>query len=303
MTVLVVGSVALDSVETPFGKVENVLGGSAIYSSLAASLYTQVNLVGVVGGDFSKEHICMLQDRGVDTRGLQVVEEGRTFRWSGRYDYDLNVTETIETQLNVFADFHPDLPRGFERSDLVFLANIDPDLQYEVLSQVKGARLTMMDTMNYWIQGKRESLLRTIKAIDVLTINEAEARMLAGTGSLLTAAKEILRLGPKALIIKKGEYGAAIFADSFYFVAPAYPLEEVRDPTGAGDTFAGGFMGYLDRAGNTTNAAFNKAIVHGTILASFTVEDFSIERLRQVTMAQVESRYQEFKRFTHFEID
>lgn len=299
-SILVVGSVALDTVETPFGKVTDALGGSAVYFSTAASLYAKVSFVGVVGKDFPPEHIQYLSNRKIDVRGLQ-IQDGKTFRWSGKYDYDLNQTHTLDTQLNVFADFHPELPAGYEKSDFVFLANIDPDLQYEVLQQVKGVKLTMLDTMDYWINGKRDSLVRTMRAVDIITMNESEARMFAGTNSLLTAARRILELGPKVLIIKKGEYGAVMFHDSNHFMAPAYPLEEVWDPTGAGDTFAGGFLGYLAKSDDLSNRTFRKAIIHGSVLASYTVEGFSVDRLKKVTSEDVLKRYNEFKHFTHFE--
>ncbi|MDO8672117.1 MAG: PfkB family carbohydrate kinase [Dehalococcoidia bacterium] len=300
MSVLVVGSVALDNVETPFGKVEDSLGGSATYFATAASAYAPVRLVAVVGHDFPRAHVEYLQSRGVDTAGLEIAD-GKTFRWAGRYDYDLNVTHTLDTQLNVFADFHPKLPDSFKDSEIVFLANIDPDLQFEVLRQVPRPQLTMMDTMNFWIQGKRDSLIRTIRAVDVVTMNESEVRMFAGTSSLLVGARRILELGPKALIVKKGESGAVLFSHASYFVAPAYPLEEVKDPTGAGDTFAGGFLGYLAKCGDMSPANIRRAVVHGSVVASFTVEDFSIGRLRTLREEEIAARYQEFKHFTHFE--
>lgn len=300
MSVLVVGSVALDTVETPFGKVQDVLGGSATYFATAASAFAEVRLVAVVGQDFPRSHIEYLQSRQVDTSGLQIAE-GKTFRWSGLYDYDLNVTHTLDTQLNVFADFHPELPESFRDSEFVFLANIDPDLQLEVLGQVPQPRLTMMDTMNFWIQSKRDSLMRTMAAVDIVTMNESEVRMFAETSSLLAGAKRVLELGPQALIVKKGEYGAVMFGKSAYFVAPAYPLDDVRDPTGAGDTFAGGFMGYLAKTRDISQANIRRAIVHGSVVASYTVEDFSIGRLRTLTERDIAARYQEFKHFTHFE--
>ncbi len=300
MSVLVVGSVALDTVETPFGSVTEVLGGSAVYFVAAASLYTKVNLVGVVGTDFPAEHIRFLAERGVDTRGLAVVE-GQTFRWVGRYDYEQNITQTLDTRLNVFADFHPTLPPGYEGSELVFLANIDPDLQYEVLSQVSGARLRVVDTMNFWIQGKGESLRRTISAVDIVIMDESEVRLLARSQNVIAAAKSILEMGPRAVIIKKGEYGAIMVSDTDYFVAPAYPVAQVKDPTGAGDSFAGGLLGYLDQAKEITPQTIRQAIVHGTIVASFTIADFSIDGLRSLRRADIAHRYQEFKRFTHFD--
>ena len=300
MSVLVVGSVALDSVETPFGSVTAVLGGSAIYFAAAASLYTKVNLVGVVGTDFPAEHIGFLAERGVDTRGLAVVE-GQTFRWVGRYDYEQNITQTLDTRLNVFADFHPTLPPGYEGSELVFLANIDPDLQYEVLSQVSGARLRVVDTMNFWIRGKGESLRRTISAVDIVIMDESEVRLLAQSQNVIAAAKSILEMGPKAVIIKRGEYGSIMVSDTDYFVAPAYPVAQVKDPTGAGDSFAGGLLGYLDQAKEISPRALRKAIIHGTIVASFTIADFSIDGLRSLRRTDIAHRDQEFKRFTHFD--
>jgi len=297
---LVVGSVAFDSVETPFGKVSNILGGSATYFAAAASLYTKVNLVAVVGTDFPKEQIQFLIDRGVDTRGLQVVD-GETFRWAARYNYKTNTTETLDTRLNVFADFHPTLPEGYERSDFVFLANIDPDLQYEVLRQVQQARLTMLDTMDFWIDKKRGALTTAMSAVDVVTLNEREARALAKSEGTLSAAKWILNLGPKAVIVKQGEYGAVMVSDTTYFTAPAYPLEQVKDPTGAGDTFAGGFLGYLDKAGEVTPQTMKRAIIHGCATASFTVQEFGVDRLRSLTPEDITKKYREFYQFTHFE--
>ncbi|MFQ5924805.1 MAG: PfkB family carbohydrate kinase [Dehalococcoidia bacterium] len=300
MSVLVVGSVALDTVETPFGSVTEVLGGSAIYFAAAASLYTKVNLVGVVGTDFPAEHIRFLAGRGVDTRGLE-MSQGQTFRWVGRYNYEQNITQTLDTRLNVFADFHPTLPPGYEGSELVFLANIDPDLQYEVLSQVGGARLRVVDTMNFWIRGKGESLSRTISGVDIVIMDESEVRLLVQTQNVIAAAKSLLEMGPRAVIIKRGEYGAIMVSDADYFVAPAYPVARVTDPTGAGDSFAGGLLGYLDQAEEITPHALRKAIIHGTIVASFTIADFSIDGLRSLGRADIAHRYQEFKRFTHFD--
>lgn len=299
MAILVVGSVALDTVETPFGRVEEVLGGSATYFSAAASLFTKVRLVAVVGQDFPVDSLDFLRERGVDTTGLQVAD-GRTFRWSGRYDYDLNVTHTLDTQLNVFADFHPVLPDGYGNSDVLFLANIDPALQYEVRKQA-SCGLTMMDTMNFWIQGHRDALTRTIQAVDIVTMNESELRMFAGTSSLTTAARKVIELGPKAVIIKQGEYGAAMVSKEGLFVAPAYPLEEVWDPTGAGDSFAGGFLGYLDSVGEVSVRTLRQAIIFGSAVASFTVGGFSLDRLRTLTREELAVRYNEFKNLTHFE--
>ena len=300
MSVLVVGSVALDSVETPFGRVTEVLGGSAVYFSVAASRFTNVRLVAVVGKDFPDEHIQLLRERGVDLTGLQIAD-GRTFRWVGSYDYDLNVTHTHDTQLNVFGDFHPVLPDSYRDSRLLFLANIHPDLQYEVLRQIPRAELTMMDTMNFWIEGARESLLRVMREVDIVTMNEAEARMLTGKSNLVVAAGEILKLGPKILLVKKGEYGAVMFSEHGYFVAPAYPLEEVIDPTGAGDSFAGGFLGYLARAGTIDGPTLRRAVIYGSVVASFAVAHFSVGRLKTMTEADIRQRYEEFRQFTLFE--
>lgn len=307
MSILVVGSVALDSIQTPFGRVREALGGAATYFSAVASLYDRVHLVGVVGTDFPQEHIDFLVQRGVDIRGLQVVP-GKTFRWSGRYDYDLNRCETLSTELNVFANFRPVLPEEYRSAEYVFLANIDPELQMSVVEQVRSPRLIALDTMNYWIDYKRDALTEVLKRVDVVLMNEAEARQYGQTFSLIRAAHKILDLGPKALIVKKGEYGAVLMANggdltrSFFF-APAFPLEKIADPTGAGDTFAGGFVGYLARTKQgAENMAIRQAIVHGTIVASFTVEGFSLERLRSLSLEDIRGRYEAFKRFTSFEL-
>ena len=299
MSILVVGSVALDSVETPYGKVSNIVGGSATYFAAAASLYTQVNLVAVVGTDFPMEQLQFLIDRGVDTRGLQVVD-GETFYWAACYDYENNTRETLDVRLNVFADFYPVLPEGYEQSDFVFLANIGPDLQYEVLRQVPQAGLTMLDTMDLWIHNQREALMATIGAVDVVTMNEEEARALAKNQNIISAARWILDLGPKTVIIKRGEYGVIMVSQTGYFAAPACPLEQVKDPTGAGDTFAGGFLGYLDRAGEVTPQTMKRAVVHGCAAASFTVEEFGVDRLRSVTPEDIARRYQELYQCTQF---
>ena len=300
MSVLVVGSVALDSVETPFGSATEVLGGSAVYFATAASLYTKVNLVGVVGTDFPAEHIRFLTERGVDTRGLEVVE-GQTFRWVGRYDYEQHITQTLDTRLNVFANFHPTLHPGYEDSELVFLANIDPDLQCEVLSQVRGARLRVVDTMNFWIRGKGESLCRAISSVDIVIMDESEVRLITQSQNVIAAAKSILKLGPRAVIVKRGEYGSIMVGDDDYFIAPAYPVDQVKDPTGAGDSFAGGFLGYLDQLKELTPQALRQAIIHGTAVASFTISEFSIDGLRSLSKADIAHRYQELKKFTHFD--
>jgi sugar/nucleoside kinase (ribokinase family) len=305
MSILVVGSVALDSVQTPFGRVKDALGGSATYFSTAASLYAPVRLVGVVGTDFPSEHIDFLRSRNVDLTGLETAE-GQTFRWIGRYDYDLNVAHTLDTQLNVFADFRPHLPEDCRHTPFVFLANIDPELQLDVLNQMERPKLVALDTMNYWINYKKDALTAVLKRVDVVLVNEGEVRQFSGTSSLLKAARRILAMGPRAVVVKKGEYGAALYTDgdspaASYFFAPAYPLAQIKDPTGAGDTFAGGFLGYLAQTGKVTNATFRRAIIHGSVIASFTVEDFSMDRLRTLSWDEVASRYEEFKYFTFFE--
>lgn len=294
------GSVALDTVETPFGQVKEALGGSAVYFSAAASVYHPVSLVGVVGDDFPVVHLELLRRRGIDLGGLEVAR-GRTFRWAGRYDHDLNVARTLDTQLNVFADFRPQLPAEYQSAEFAFLANIDPELQLDVLRQMQAPKLSVLDSMNYWIENKRQALTKVISRVDAVLLNEGEAREYAGTYSLLGAARAILALGPKAVVVKKGEYGAALFTAEECFFVPAYPCEMVKDPTGAGDSFAGGFVGYLAKAGEVTPGNIKRALVHGTVMASFTVEDFSINRLCSVTWPEVEERYQAIKRFTHFD--
>ncbi len=300
MSILVVGSVAFDSVETPFGKADDVLGGSATYFSTSASYFTDVKLVAVVGEDFPDEHITGLKEKGIDLAGLKKVP-GKTFRWKGRYDYDLNQAHTLETHLNVFSAFNPEVPESYKDSPFVFLANIDPELQMKVLEQVKRPKLIACDTMNFWIEGKPDSLRKLLKNVDLFVINEGEAREFSGQASLVKAAKEILACGPKTLIIKRGEYGALMFNGGSMFSAPAYPLEEIFDPTGAGDTFAGGLMGYLANTGDLSEDNIRKAIIFGSVMASFNVEAFSLNRLKTLTLPEIRARYSEFKRLTHFE--
>ena len=305
MALLVVGSVAYDSVETPFGKVDEALGGSATYFSLSASFFAPLRLVACVGQDFKGEHRALLESRNVDLEGLKVLE-GRTFRWSGRYGNDLNDAKTLDTQLNVFSDFNPEIPPSYRESEFVFLGNIDPDLQRRVVSQVKAPKVVACDTMNYWIDGKFHSLLETLKVVDLLVINDAETRQLAQESNLVKAARKILTWGPKALVVKRGEYGVLKFGIGSkgkldVFGAPSYPLEDVLDPTGAGDTFAGGLMGYLAGTGRLDDQAIRQAIIFGSVMASFNVEKFSVERLKELTFTEVQLRYQEFKRLMHFE--
>lgn len=300
MSILVVGSVAIDSVETPFGVGENVLGGSATYFSTSASFFTDVNLVGVVGDDFPQEHIAFLKSRNIDLRGL-VQESGKTFHWKGRYDFNLNEAQTLDTQLNVFQTFRPQIPAEYADTEYLILANIDPDLQLEVLAQVKKPRVIACDTMNFWISSKPEVLKKVISKVDFFIINEGEARQLTGEVNLIKAARAILGMGAKNLIIKRGEYGVLLFSNESIFAAPAYPLETVFDPTGAGDTFAGGFMGYLANTGNLSEEGVRQAIIYGSVMASFNVEDFSLDRLRTLKYSEIEERYKNFKRMTHFE--
>ncbi|MBI4824743.1 MAG: sugar kinase [Nitrospirae bacterium] len=300
MGLLVVGSVAFDSVSTPFGVVEDVLGGSATYFSTSASYFTDVNLVAVVGEDFPREHINFLKLRKIDIRGLERAN-GKTFRWQGKYGYDLNEAHTLKTELNVFQNFKPKIPEEYKESNVVFLANIDPDLQRDVLRQVKDPEIVAADTMNFWINGKKDSLIETLKAVDILLINDSEARELAEEPNLVKAARKISSFGPKTLVIKRGEYGVLMFNGHSVFSAPAYPLENVFDPTGAGDTFAGGFMGYLSNIMDWSEPSMRKAIVMGSVMASFNVEDFSLNRIRNLQYPEIESRYREFKGLSHFE--
>lgn len=300
MSILVVGSVAFDSVETPFGRVEEVLGGSATYFSTSASFFTDVNLVAVVGDDFSSEHVDFLRSRSIDLTGLTRVP-GQTFHWKGRYGYDLNEAQTLETHLNVFADFKPVVPASYADADYLILANIDPELQLEVLNQVKSPRLVACDTMNYWISSKPDALWKVLERVDFIIINEGEARQLSGEANLVKAARKILARGAKNLIVKRGEYGVLMFTGTTVFAAPAYPLEEVFDPTGAGDTFAGGFMGYLANTGNLSEEGIRQAIIFGSVMASFTVEDFSLNRLKTLTYGEIEARYRSMKAMTHFQ--
>ena len=300
MDILVVGSVAFDSVETPFGRGDDVLGGSATYFSTSASFFTGVQLVAVVGEDFPDEPRQFLMSRGVDLAGLQ-TRPGKTFRWKGRYSYDLNEAHTLETHLNVFETFHPQLPESYRHAELVFLANIDPELQLEVLQQVEKPKLIACDTMNFWIEGKRDALVHTLGHVDILVINESEVRQLAEEANLVKAARQVLAMGPKTLVVKRGEYGVLVFNQHSIFSAPAYPLEEVFDPTGAGDTFAGGFMGYLAATNNLSDETIRKATVFGSVMASYTVEDFSLNRLRKLDWTEVEGRFRHFQALTVFE--
>ena len=301
MSLLVVGSVAFDAVETPFGKRERMLGGSATHFSLSASFFSDVRVVAVVGGDFGEEEMEVFRGRGINTDDIERVPEGRTFFWRGRYDFDLNTAHTLDTQLNVFADFMPKLSPESRRARLVFLGNIQPELQLGVREQVRGAELVAVDTMDYWIKSVPDEVRAIVSAVDVAIINDAEARRLAGEANLIRAAREILSWGPRALVVKRGEYGAAMFTPDTYFAIPAYPLESVFDPTGAGDTFAGGFMGYLAGHQHVDEGTLRRAIIYGSVMASFNVEEFGTERIRRLTHEEINQRFRDFKRMTHFE--
>ena len=300
MALLVVGTVAFDSIRTPHGRAENILGGSATYFSLAASWFVPVQIVAVVGEDFGEEQVRLFQDRGVDTAGLEQVP-GKTFHWSGEYVGDMNEARTLETHLNVFEKFSPTIPASYLDSEFVFLGNIDPVLQLHVRRQLPKARLAALDSMNYWIKGKPEELKKALAEVDVLLINETEARMLSGISNLKKAAEVIQKMGPRTLVIKRGEHGVMLFSDGGIFSAPAFPLDEVHDPTGAGDSFAGGFMGHLARAGDLSHGQLRRAVIYGSVMASYAVEEFGLARLLRLTPKEIEARYREFKNLTHFD--
>lgn len=299
MSVLVVGSVAMDSVETPFGKHDNLLGGSATYFSIASSYFTDVKLVGVVGKDFPRKYIKLLQRYGVDTKGLQ-IKPGKTFHWKGRYEYDMNVAKTIATHLNVFQEFKPEVPREWRNTRNIFLANIDPDLQQSVLSQVRSPRFIACDSMNFWIENKKKSLTKLLKKIDLFLANDSEAREFANETNLLKAARYILSLGPRMAIVKKGEHGCLLVTKNSFFSVPGFPLENIYDPTGAGDTFAGGLMGYLSNVKKIDAASIKKAIIFGSVMASYNVEAFSLKRLLSLNRKLIDKRYRQFKDLVKF---
>jgi sugar/nucleoside kinase (ribokinase family) len=301
MSILVVGSVAFDALQTPFGKVDRCIGGSATYFSVAASFFTEVDIVAVVGDDFTDEHASVFKGRNINLDGLQRIPGEKTFFWSGEYGYDLNVAKTRDTQLNVFAGFKPDLSERQRNTDVLFLANIQPELQLDVLRQTKRPRLVALDTMNLWIATAREALERVFREVDLIVINEAEVRQFTNEPNLVKGARQILALGPQTLVIKRGEYGVLMVTKDAIFAAPAYPLETVFDPTGAGDTFAGGFLGYLASRKEIHDRELRRAIIFGSVLASFTVEKFSLDRLREISLTEVHERYQDFRALTHFE--
>ncbi len=300
MSILCVGSVALDSVETPFGKAERVLGGSAVFFSAAATVFSPVRVVGVVGDDYPLQELDFLGARGADLAGIE-KRPGESFFWAGRYHYDLNSRDTLETRLGVFADFEPRIPVAFRDSRWVFLGNIDPTLQHRVLDQVDAPDVVVCDTMNYWIEGNRKELLSLLERVDILMVNDAEARQLADEPNLLRASRWIRERGPSIVVVKKGEHGAILFADGWVFFAPGYPLEVVFDPTGAGDAFAGGFVGYLARSGSMAEADLRRGMVYGSAMGSYAVEAFSVDRFKTLDTRDVAERVREFRAMTAFE--
>lgn len=299
MSILVVGSVAFDTIATPLGSCKEVLGGSATYASLSASFFSPVKLVAVVGEDFPSRYIELFKQRNIDTAGLK-VEKGQTFRWKGEYTWDFNSAKTLATHLNVFSHFNPVLPEKYTLSDYVFLANIDPQIQEQVLKQVRSPKMVICDTMNHWIASKKDHLVRFLKHVDIFLLNDAEARQLSGENNLVRAARAIMKFGVKRVIIKKGEHGALLFGKNSVFCVPAFLLESVFDPTGAGDTFAGGFIGFLARCGKITDANLRKAVVYGTIMATFAVEKFSVQRLLEINKNDIRKRLKKFVTLTCF---
>ncbi|NTV06944.1 MAG: sugar kinase [Chlorobiaceae bacterium] len=302
MSILIVGSLAFDDIETPFGRSDNTLGGSSTYIALSASYFTEkIQMVGVVGSDFGDEHFGLLHSRNIDTKGVQMVETGKTFRWAGRYHYDMNTRDTLDTQLNVFADFDPAVPHQYRDAEFVCLGNIDPELQLKVLDQISKPKLVILDTMNFWIEGKPEELKKTLEQVDIFILNDSEARLLSGDPNLVKSARIIRQMGPKTLIIKKGEHGALLFTDNGIFVAPAFPLESIYDPTGAGDTFAGGFIGHLSRCETITDTELRRAVLYGSAMASFCVEKFGTEKIAALDLLEIEDRFQSFRELSRID--
>ncbi len=302
MSILIVGSLAFDDIETPFGSSLNTLGGSSTYIALSASYFTdKIEMVGVVGSDFEESHFELLHSRSIDTRGVQKIEDGKTFRWAGRYHYDMNTRDTLDTQLNVFADFDPVVPAEYRNAEFVCLGNIDPKLQLKVLGQISKPKLVILDTMNFWIESKLEELKKTLQHVDIFILNDSEARLLSGDPNLVKSARIIREMGPKTLIIKKGEHGALLFTDNGIFAAPAFPLESIYDPTGAGDTFAGGFIGHLSRCETITDVEMRRAVLYGSAMASFCVEKFGTEKIAALTLLEIEDRYQSFRELSRID--
>jgi sugar/nucleoside kinase (ribokinase family) len=302
MSLVVVGSIAFDAVKTPFGERERMLGGSATHFSLAASFFTDVRVVGPVGDDFGEAEYAVLRERGVNTDDIEHVPGGKTFFWAGEYEWNLNVRRTLDTQLNVFGDFEPKLSDASKQADTLFLANIQPDLQREVRRQCTGAKLAALDSMNFWIETTRDSLLRTISTVDMVLMNDDEVRMLTEQPTLLRGARQLMELGPRIVVVKQGEYGASLFTEDSFFSLPAYPLETVIDPTGAGDSFAGGLLGYIDAQGGADDdAALRRAVTYGSAVASFWVEEFGCERAARLAREDIDERYEAFRRMTSIE--
>ncbi len=301
MGILVVGTVTLDTVETPSERVEDVLGGSGVYAAVAASFFRRdIQLVGVIGADFPDPYTDFLETQGIDLRGLKRVDNGKSFRWGGRYTQDFNVRDTLFTELNVIEDFQPVLPETYKDTPYLFLANNSPVLQLSIIEQATNPKLIVCDTMDFWINEERAALEALLARVDILVLNDSEALLLTGDSNLMQAAQAILRYGPKRVIIKKGEHGAISVTESSFFTAPAYPLTQVTDPTGAGDSFAGGMMGYLASIGDTSEEAIRSAMVYGAVVASFNIEDFSINRQKDVQFSEISSRYRELQEASHF---
>lgn len=297
---VIVGSVALDTIETPFGKVKEVVGGSATYASFAASFFCKPGIVAVVGGDFPQEHLSLLEKRGISLEGLKIEKEGKTFRWEGSYKFDMNEAKTFRTELNVLESFKPQLPQEYRKVQYIFLGNIDPELQLDVLSQMETPKFVVADTMNFWIEHKKKELKRVISKIDLFLLNDGEARELFETTNLVKAARQALKLGTKAVIIKKGEHGALLFSRSGHFSVPGYPLENIVDPTGCGDSFGGGLIGYLAKTGDLSDGNLRRAIVYGSVIASHNAEDFGPDNLKKISLSDIEGRYLEFRRIGEF---
>jgi len=300
MSIVVVGSIALDTIETPFGKREDLLGGSCTHFSYAASFFHPVSVVGIIGKDFRNKDIELLRGRSINTEGLQIAD-GETFRWHGAYEYDMSDAKTLSTCLNVFEHFRPELPESYRDAEYVFLANIDPELQLSVLEQVRAPRLIACDTMNMWLNTKRDHVAELFGKVDVVIVNAGEARLFSGEPSIIASAKKILETGARYVVIKKGEHGALLFGPNVFFACPGFPLETIQDPTGAGDAFAGGFIGYLAKTGSLDDMHFRRAVVYGCVMASFNVEDFGLDRLRGLTDETIAERYLEYVTLTRFE--
>ena len=296
--VIICGTIGLDDIKTPFGEIKNALGGSATYASIAASCFVEVGMVSIAGKDLPSEHVEMLKNRKIDCDGVEF--SGKNFRWSGEYHFDMNEAKTIKTELNSLLELKANLPENYKKKEFIFLANVDPELQIRVLDQITKPKLVVMDTMNFWIESKRERLLEAIKRVDVLMINDGEARELFNTVNLFDAAKKALTLGPKQVIIKKGEHGALLFSKNTVFNAPGYPLEVIKDPTGCGDCFAGGFIGYLAATDDISESNMRKAVVYGSAIASFNAEDFSVNKVKKISREDIEKRYNEFKELRKF---